>query len=161
MLIVDSREKWTQGNGDNHIRRAFDKAGIDYVVRKLDEGDYMMEGGTVSVDRKQNLDELAMNLLNKVDKARFWREARRAAQKGIKLIVLCEHGDGIESINDVPRWKSKYTQITGRSIITEMIRLEMAYGVRWCFCDRRNAGEWIIKLLGEGNEQTDNLHQTG
>lgn len=160
MLIVDSREKWTQGNGDNHIRRAFDKAGIDYVVRKLDEGDYMMEGGTVTVDRKQNLDELAANLLNKVDKARFWREARRAAQKGIKLIVLCEHGDGIESINDVPRWKSKYTQITGRSIITEMIRLEMAYGVRWCFCDRRNAGEWIIKLLGEGNGQAEIVHQT-
>ena len=65
MLIVDSREKWTQGNGDNHIRRAFDKAGIDYVVRKLDEGDYMMEGGTVTVDRKQNLDELSTNLLNK------------------------------------------------------------------------------------------------
>ena len=151
-ILVDTREKWTQpGNYDKHIRKAFDKAGIEWTVQKLDVGDYMTPLGTVSVDRKQNLDEVATNLLNRADKARFWREVRKAHSDGIKLIILCEHGNGIESINDVTKWRSQHSQVSGRDLIREMIRLEMAYGVRWCFCDRDSAGDRIIKLLNSSD----------
>ena len=152
MLIVDSHEKWTQSDKDSHIRDYLEDLQIPYKVRKLDIGDYMFEGypGT-SVDRKQNLDEVAQNLMNRNDKSRFWREVRRAAATGTKLIVLVEHGGQIHGINDVPKWKSRYSGISGRSLINEMIRVEYAYGVRWVFCSKKQTGRRIIELL-EGKE---------
>ena len=85
-VICDSRERKNE-----HILRYFDRHGIDYEIRKLDVGDYMLEGNdTISVDRKASVDELASNMLNRNDHARFLREAKRAADSGVKLIVLLE-----------------------------------------------------------------------
>ena len=151
-MIVDSREKWTQSGRDSHIRDYFDRIEIPYTVRKLDVGDYMFEGfPAICVDRKQSLDEVAQNLMNRNDKSRFWREVRRAAATGTKLIVLVEHGGQIHSINDVPKWKSRYSGISGRVLINEMVRVEYAYGVRWVFCSKRSTGRRIIELL-EGKD---------
>ena len=151
ILIVDSREKWTQPNStDTHIKKYFDRHGIQYEVRKLDIGDYMYDGGKISVDRKQSLGECAVNLMNRQDSSRFWREVRRAHDGGIQLVVLCEHGGQIKSINDVPKWKSKYSPVTGRRLIDEMIRLEMSYGVIWQFCSKQSTGKRIIEILSGG-----------
>ena len=151
-LFADSREKWTQpGSADAHIKSYFESHSIPYIVQKLDVGDYTYEGSNIAVDRKHNLDEVARNLTNRSDSSRFWREVRRAYQQGIQLVVLVESGPQVLSINDVPKWKSKYSQVTGRSIQTEMIRLEMAYKVRWCFCSRRSTAKRIIEIL-EGKE---------
>lgn len=151
-VVVDSREQWTQGRRNGRIGAYFDRVGIPYTVRKLDIGDYMSEDNPyLSIDRKQNLDEVASNLLNRADSSRFWREVRRAAKEKVFLVILVEQGGDIRSINDVPKWRSKYTQITGRSLIDQMIRLEMAYGIRWVFCDKRSTGKRIVELL-EGKE---------
>ena len=80
---------------------AYFSANCDWEVRKLDVGDYMLEGGKITIDRKENLDELAKNLTNARDHARFMKEVRRAREQGLKLIVLCEHGGQIKSIPDV------------------------------------------------------------
>lgn len=151
MLIVDSREQWTQARSkDTHIKRYLDRHGIEYEVRKLDCGDYMMDDNPLlSVDRKHSLEELARNLMNKSDSSRFWREVRRAHASGIKLVVLVESGPSVLEINQVPRWKSKYTQVTGRRLIDEMIRLEMSYGVRWAFCSKTSTGKRIMEILEE------------
>lgn len=156
MLIVDSREQWTQARStDQHIRRYLDKHQIQYEIRKLDCGDYMLsENPTLAIDRKQSLEELARNLLNRSDSSRFWREVRRARESGVRLVVLCEHGGQIKSINDVPKWKSKYSPVHGRRLVDEMIRLELGYGIRWEFCDKRSTGRRIIEILTE-NVQTD------
>lgn len=148
-IIVDSREKWTQPNStDTHISAYFDRHGIEWEVRKLDCGDYMLDGQpNISVDRKKSLDEVATNLMNRSDSSRFWREIRRAHEQGVKLVILVECGRTVKTINDVPKWRSKYSQITGRRLIDEMIRCEMAYGVRWCFCDRRSTARRIIEIL--------------
>ena len=50
-------------------------------------------------------------------------------------------------INDVPKWKSRYSQVTGRRLIDEMIRLEMSYGVRWAFCSKQSTGKRIMEIL--------------
>lgn len=149
MLIVDSREQWTQARSkDTHIKRYLDRHGIEYEVRKLDCGDYMMDSNPLlTVDRKHSLEELARNLMNKSDSSRFWREVRRAHASGIKLVVLVESGPSVLEINQVPRWKSKYTQVTGRRLIDEMIRLEMSYGVRWAFCSKTSTGKRIMEIL--------------
>lgn len=152
MLIVDSREKWTQPKSkDVHIRNYLERHQIDYTVRKLDCGDYQLEGSNITVDRKQSLSELATNLLNRSDSARFWREVRRAKEQGLKLIVLCEHGGKVKSIRDVAAWKSPYSHVSGRRILDEMVRLEQSYAVRFVFCDKRSTAKRIIELL-EGKD---------
>lgn len=147
-VCVDSREKWTQpGNTDTHIKDYLEKHKIPFVVRKLDVGDYTYDGANVAIDRKQNLDEVARNLTNRSDSSRFWREVRRAYQQGIQLVVLVESGPSVLSIRDVSKWKSQYSQVTGRSVQTEMIRLEQAYRVRWAFCSKRSTAKRIIEIL--------------
>ena len=89
--------------------------------------------------------------MNRSDSSRFWREVRRAHTSGIKLVVLVESGPTVLDINQVPKWKSKYTQVTGRRLIDEMIRLEMSYGVRWVFCSKASTGKRIMEIL-EGKE---------
>lgn len=149
VLLVDSREKWTQPNSeDHHISDYLDNHGIQYVVRKLDVGDYMLDDQpNLVVDRKQSLGEVATNMMNRSDSARFWREVRRAHAENIHLVVLVEHGGTIKSINDVPKWKSKYSPVTGRRLVDEMVRCEMAYGVEWQFCDKRVTGRRIMEIL--------------
>lgn len=150
-VCCDSREKWTQpGSTDRHIPDYFDRHGIEWEILKLDVGDYQFEGDpSVSVDRKKSLDELSTNLLNKSDSCRFWREIRRAHSQGTKLIVLCECGGKYRSVNDLTAWKSKYSGVTGRRLINEMVRCEYAYGVTFKFCDRRSTARLIIELLTE------------
>lgn len=150
MLKVDTREKWTQmGNRDRHLRDYFDRHGIIYRVEHLDVGDYMLDGGTLSIDRKQGLDELSKNLTNAADSARFMREVRRAYESGIKLVVLVEER-GITCHNDVARWRSKYTGVSGAFLLKCMYRLEVSYHVRFVFCDRRSCGRRIMEILTTG-----------
>ncbi len=147
--LVDSREKWTQPNStDTHIRDYFDRHGIEWEVKALSVGDYQAEGNpTISVDRKGSLEECSRNLMNRSDASRFWREIRRSHEQGIKLVILVESGRAVKTINDVPKWRSRYSPVTGRRLIDEMIRCEMAYGVRWVFTDRRSTGRKIIEIL--------------
>lgn len=150
MLIVDSREKWTQGSSrDAHIREYLERHAVPYVVQKLDVGDYALTDGKIAVDRKQNLDEVAKNLLNRADSARFWREIRRAHDQAIKLVVLVEHGPTIKSIRDVGKWRSPWSGVSGRLVADAMCRAEFAYGVRWCFCSKKSTARRILEILEE------------
>lgn len=149
MILVDTREH--KGKND-HVLKAFDSAGIAWGRIKLDTGDYMVPGGRVTVDRKKDLEEIAGNLCSK-DK-RFWREARRAHDTGMKLIVLTEAA-GISDISDVKTWQSKHSKVTGSNLAMQMLRLHMAYGIEFLFCDKADTGKRIMELLGvsDGEEQ--------
>ena len=140
-LQIDSREKKNE-----HILRYFDRHGIDYEIRKLDIGDYMLDGGAISIDTKRSVDELASNMLNRKDHARFLREAKRAADSGIKLIVLLETSK-YKSIPDLREWRSKYSGITGRSLMDAVYKTHIAYGVEFLFCPKISTGRRIIELL--------------
>lgn len=147
-VLTDSREKWTQpGSADTHIKSYFEKHGIPYDVLPLKTGDYTYEGSNIVIDRKHNLEEVARNLTNRSDSSRFWREVRRAYQQGIQLVILVESGPSVLSINDVPKWKSKYSPVSGRTVQTEMIRLEQAYSIEWQFCSKRSTAKRIIEIL--------------
>ena len=142
-VIIDSREKKCE-----HIKKWFDKNNIEYEVKKLDVGDFMLpDNPKISVDRKQNLSELSRNLTNKADHSRFWKEVRRAREKGIKLYILCEHGGKIKSIQDVALWNDKYSGVNGRSLMNEIYRVHIAYGVEFLFCDKRVTAKKIIEIL--------------
>lgn len=146
ILIEDTRNKIDK---HRNVHEYCERHSVDIVRLKLDVGDYAFPGGRVSVDTKQNLEELARNLMNRSDSSRFWREIRRAYQSKIKLIILCEHGGPIKSLQDVAKWKSKYGTASGRWMLNEMLRTERAYGVRWVFCQKKSTGKRIIELLSE------------
>lgn len=144
MVIVDTREK-----KNSHILKYFITHDIDYVLQKMDVADYQLEDkDNIVVDRKQNLEELARNLMNRSDHARFWKEVRRAKERNIKLIVLCEHGGQIKAIPDVALWHSKYSTVSGRALMDEIYRVHIAYGVEFLFCNKRSTGRKIIEILG-------------
>ena len=141
-LQTDSREKKNE-----HILRYFDRHGIDYEIRKLDVGDYMLEGNdTISVDRKASVDELASNMLNRNDHARFLREAKRAADSGIKLIVLLETSK-YKAIPDLATWRSKYSGITGRALMDAIYKTHISYGVEFMFAPKVSTGRRILEIL--------------
>lgn len=143
MIICDTREK-----KNSHILKYFEFHGIPYRTQKLDVADYQLENNAgYAIDRKQNLEELSTNLMNKKDHSRFWKEVRRAKEAGIKLVVLCEHGGGIQTIPDVAKWVNKYSGVSGRSLMNEIYRVHIAYGVEFLFCDKRNTGRKIYELL--------------
>ena len=141
MLICDSREK-----KNAHILAYFDRHGIEYEVRKLDVGDYMYEGGTVSVDTKRSIDELASNMLNQKDHARFWREVRRSKEMGIHLVVLIE-SNIYKAIPDLATWRSKYSKISGRAVMDAIYRCHISYGVDFLFAPKVSTGRRIIEIL--------------
>ena len=149
MLICDSREKWTQHDlpPKNSVGDWFLRHGVPYSVEKLDCGDYMLDGGLITIDRKQNLDELAKNLTNKADHARFMREIRRSKEAGLKLIVLCECGGYVKSIPDVADWHSDHSPVSGRFLMERIYQVHISYGVEFFFCDKRSTAKRILDLL--------------
>ena len=140
-LQIDSREKKNE-----HILRYFDRHGIDYEIRKLDIGDYMLDGGAISIDTKRSVDELASNMLNRSDHARFLREAKRAADSGVKLIVLLETSK-YKAIPDLREWRSKYSGISGRALIDAIYRTHISYGVEFMFAPKVSTGRRILEIL--------------
>lgn len=144
MILVDSREKKNQ-----HILDYFAAKGITYTVQKLSTGDYMdTDRPHLTIDRKQNLEELSGNICTADN--RFWREVRRSHEEGLRMIVLIEHGGRIRSMNDVPEWKSKFTKVTGQRLFQQMLRIHMAYGVEFLFCDKNETGRRVLELLRDG-----------
>ena len=148
IIIVDTREKRNE-----HILRYFDRHGIEYRIEKLEIGDYMLDGGTISVDTKRSVDELASNMLNRNDHARFLREAKRAADSGIKLIVLLETSK-YKTIPDLREWRSKYSGISGRSLMDAIYKTHIAYGVEFLFCPKISTGRRIIELLSSTDSKS-------
>ena len=96
-VYVDSREK---PQAIKQITAYFDRHGIAWEQKKLDTGDYMLEGQpSLIIDRKQSLSELANNLLSP-DRARFYREIRRALisaeMAGMNILGFVLYGEKLK-----------------------------------------------------------------
>ena len=159
IIQVDSREK---SRAIQKIIEEFDRQGIKHPVSKLMVGDYMnYDNPRVIVDRKQNLTEICSNVCQ--DHERFRRELILAKENGIQLIILCEHGKDIQSLEDVIFWKNprseKRKKIDGKwqTVQTNAMKgdvlykilttLEEKYGVSFEFCDKDETGKRIVELL--------------
>ena len=101
----------------------------------------------VSVDTKQNLEELSRNLMNRKDHSRFWKEVRKAKENHIHLIILVEHSKNIKDIKDVAKWDSHFSPICGRDLMDEIYRTHISYGVDFIFCSKDETGKKIVELL--------------
>lgn len=162
-IQVDTREHRSEWE---RIKNQFDGLGVDYIRSKLWVGDYMnLDNPRVIVDRKKDLQELIGNVTQQHE--RFTRELIRAQEKGIKLIILCEHGEGIQNLIDVYFWDNPRLHITrwitkdgrpqkilqypratkGESLYKSLLTIRDKYGVSFEFCEKKDTGYRIKELL--------------
>lgn len=147
-IQIDSREKAKAVKG---IVDYFDRSKIAHITSKLYVGDYCnMDNPRTVVDRKQNLTELCGNVCQQ--HKRFTDELQRANDIGIKLIILCEHGKGIGRLEDViawynPRLKVSPLAVSGQRLFKILYSMQKKYGVDIVFCDKRQTGSEIVRLL--------------
>lgn len=150
-LIIDTREK---PKAIQSILKAFDAAGIKYETSKLLFGDYMdFNRPGLVIDRKQNIAELAKNVT--VELKRFTAELERAKAAGATLVILVEQnrykaGDRwrtVEGIEDLIPWTNNYTSIQGEKVYRTLAALTYRYNIIVKFCDKRQTGKEILKLI--------------
>lgn len=164
IIQIDSREK---ARAITKIVEEFDRQGITHPVSKLMVGDYMnYDNPRLIIDRKQNLSELCSNVCQ--DHDRFRRELKLAQDNEIQLVFLVEHGKGVYQLTDViwwdnpRRWKRRKNPQTGKweeietkamqgeTLYKILCTQERKYGCRFLFCDKKQTGAEIVRILRDG-----------
>ena len=163
-IYCDTREhikEWER------IRRQFDGLNVKSFRTKLFVGDYQsLDNARLVVDRKKALQELCGNVCQQHE--RFQAELKRAEEAGIKIIVLCENGEGIKDLSDVYFWQNPRREattirmvngrprrvplnpkaITGETLFRTLSTIAKRYDVRFEFCEKDETGKKIVELLG-------------
>ena len=151
LLLIDTREKPKAIEG---IIKTFDEAGIPYERTKLLFGDYMdYNRPHIVIDRKQNVLELAKNVTT--DRARFIAELERVKAAHAHLVILVEQNRykdrdrwiTIKEPADLMLWSSPHTKIRGERVFRSVSGLIAKYGITVQFCDKRNTGREIIRII--------------
>ena len=143
LIIVDTREK-----GHKKILEHFDKVGQEYIVSKLDAGDYMLyKNYTTIIDKKDGLLELAGNLCHTNEHERVKREIARAKELGCKNFIFLIQDNKIKSLEDIKNWSSPHTKVKGETLLKVMSTMKKKYDIRFIIVPKKNMGEMIIKLL--------------
>lgn len=148
IIIVDTREK-----GHKKILEHFDKVEQDYIVSKLDAGDYMLyKDYTTIIDKKDGLLELAGNLCHTQEHERIKREIAKARELGCQNFIFLIQDSKIKSTEDIANWRSSHTKVKGETLLKIMQTMAKKYNVRFIIVPKKNMGKMIIKLLGGNNE---------
>ena len=143
LIIVDTREK-----GHKKILEYFDNVQQDYIVSKLDAGDYMLyKNYNTIIDKKDGLLELAHNLCNSMEHQRIKNEIQRAKELGCNNFIFLIQDSKIKNAEDIKKWKSKYTKVNGEILLKIMKTMMSKYNVRFIICEKKKMGETIINLL--------------
>ncbi len=148
IIICDTREK-----GNKKILEYFDKVGQDYIISKLDAGDYMLfKDYNTIIDKKDGLLELSHNLCNSLEHSRIKREIERAKNLGCKNFIFLIQDSKIKTVEDIKNWSSSHTRVKGSTLLKIMCTMRERYGVRFIICSKKDMGRKIIELLGGKNE---------
>lgn len=148
-IQIDTREKQ---RAIKKIVSYFDANGIKHYPSKLYVGDYMnLDNPKVIIDRKQNLSEIYQNICQ--GHKRFCAELKRAQDMGIKIIILCEHGGGINKLEDVKNWYNPRLEVSpyawdGIRMFKVLSTLIQKYGIDIVFCKKSETGAKIAQILG-------------
>ena len=148
IIIEDTRQQ----KGKHELKHShFDEMGVRLIRNMLPFGDYA-KPPTISVDTKASVYEIANNIGS--DHKRFKNECIAARDAGCQLIILVENTEGITCVNDVREWVNpdavyRPRAITGERLAKAMQTMSERYGVRFEFCDPKDAAERIMELLGE------------
>lgn len=145
LIIVDTREK-----GHKKILEYFDKVGQDYIISKLDYGDYQIfkQNKTV-IDRKDSLLELTHNLCKTTEHERINRELERARNDGVQNFIFLISESKIKTLDDIKNWSSPYTKVKGATLLKIMQTMKQRYNIKFIFCPRKDMGKKIIQFLSQ------------
>lgn len=148
LIIVDTREK-----GHKKILEYFKKVNQDYIISKLDAGDYMKyKDYSTIIDKKDGLLELSGNLCHTSEHERIKREIARAKELGCNNFIFLIQDSKIKSVEDIKNWTSPHTKVKGSTLLKIMQTMKERYGVRFIICQKKYMGKKIIELLGGKNE---------
>lgn len=143
LIIVDTREK-----GNKKILEYFDKVGQDYIISKLEAGDYMLfKDPTTIIDKKDGLLEISGNLCRTSEHERIKREIERAKQMGCKNFYFLIQDNKIKTKEDIINWSSPHTQVKGSTLYKIMCTMKEKYNIRFLIVPKKDMGKTIIKLL--------------
>jgi ERCC4-type nuclease len=149
-VIIDSREQ-----------KPYSFASCEYIddiiVRKLDTGDYSIDGmeDLLCIERKMTVSELAMCLT----KSRFTRELERMTNYKYRYL-LCEfdyyHIDVYPENSDIPPQQRKKVKIKGPFIRSKLIEITMQYGVNIILCGNHSYAEDITATIMKKTWEREN-----
>ena len=162
MLILEDTRQQAKKHESKH--KWFVEHGVRIERCRLYVGDYTLPTDqSICIDTKADLKELAGNVCQQHE--RFRAELVRAQEAGIQLVILCEHGGDIKSLEDVyfwqnPRRRTSPGAISGQRLFKILNTMQEKYGVRFEFCDKRQTGRRIVEILthDEGGNQTAVQH---
>ena len=152
-VVKDSREQ--DGYTFNRYTSRYHEC-KGMVVRKLDTGDYSIEGleDKVCIERKGRISELAINLGK--DKHRFMREIERMKEFPFKFLVLEFSLEDVMSFpegSDIPDENWNSLKITNKYMLKMLIEFQMYDDIHVIFCDsKKNAKLVVSSILKRVNE---------
>ena len=148
IIICDTREK-----KNKHILDYFEKNNQDYIISKLDTGDYMYyKDYSTIIDKKDGLLELSYNLCRQAEHDRVVKEIELAHSLGCSNFIFLVQ-ENIKSENDIKNWSSPHTKVKGETLLKVLKTFAEHHNCRFIFCERKKMGERIIELLGGENER--------
>lgn len=145
-LIVDTREQDTA-----RARRRFARIGLPYIRKALNFGDYscfvtLPDGteldfsGSVSIERKMDLDEIIGCFTR--HRARFAREFERAKEANAKLYLLIENASWEKVL------KANYrSKMNANALLASMTAWLARYNCQLIMCDELTSPRLIKEIL--------------
>lgn len=150
-ILIDTREHRSELP---RIESQLTAAGATFAHSKLFCGDYVsLDNARHVVDRKKDLQELCGNVCQQHE--RFKAELVRAQEMGIRITILCEHGGGVHTLEDVyfwqnPRRRTSPEAMNGDRLYKVLKTMSERYDVDFQFCDKRQTGRRIVEILSDG-----------
>ena len=145
------QEDTRQKNDKHNIKHeAFASMSISLVRCNLPYGDYAPVP-PVSVDTKENMDEIANNICGK-EHQRFINECKGAKEAGCKLYILVENELGITDLSQVHIWQNPraiYSPkcVQGPRLQKAMETISERYGVTFMFCHPNDSAKIITEII--------------
>lgn len=144
IIICDTREK-----GNKKILEYFTKVNQDYIISKLDAGDYcLFKDYTTIIDKKDGLLELAGNLCHTAEHERIKREIAKARKLGCVNFIFLIQDSKIKTIEDIKNWSSPHTKVKGSTLLKIMATMSKKYDIKFIIVSKKEMGAKIIELLG-------------
>lgn len=145
LIIVDTREK-----GNKKILEHFNSVGQDYIISKLEAGDYMLfKNFSTIIDKKDGLLELSHNLCNSLEHERIKREIQRAKDLGCANFIFLIQDSKIKTTEDIKNWSSPHTKVKGETLLKIMNTMRKKYNIRFIIVPKKNMPQTIINLLNQ------------
>lgn len=145
VLAVDTREQPTE-----RLRKRLESSGMPWRRVKLNAGDYsclyrindaeMNFSEKVAIERKMNIDELAMCFGK--ERKRFEREFERAKAAGTKIYLIVENGTWEHMYNHQYR-----SQLPPTALIASITAFMARYGMELVFCKEETTGKLMRDIL--------------